>query len=186
MKKVLFASLMGLFLTPAVSLFAQSEVFISKDVLKTAEWASFKYKDVVKKAITGDRDAVQKLFDFSRYVDGVEALDHAVTCLELIPRATDRKIAEGIIHLQPKLKKVILDRAVLAQGRTKKVELQQPMKAWAPITWDVLNGLPLPELPEDPTAKAQKLRHKDSVEDQPGGLQLKPVSTAPADDRSKQ
>ena len=144
MKKTFFTALVLVFAATAQSLWAQNDVFVSKSVLKTAEWAGVKYKDLVKRAASGNTTSIQELFDFARYVDGSEALDHAVTCLEGIPAATDEKVARTIFSLSPNLKKTNLERIQLAQGRTKKANLQKPMQTWAPLTWEVLNGRGLP------------------------------------------
>ncbi|MCC6462217.1 MAG: hypothetical protein IT260_17245 [Saprospiraceae bacterium] len=156
MKNVFVATLVVVLMAPALSVLGQSNVFISNEVLKTAEWAGVKYKDEVKRASSGNIKSIEKLFDFHRYVDGVQSLDHAVTLLELIPLAQDRNVATAAHYCNPKLKKVALDRLILAQGRTQKEELRKPLQNWAPLTWAVLNGRALPQ-PEataaDKTAK---------------------------------
>lgn len=144
MKNVVIPGFVLLFLAFSSTGYSQNNVFISKDVLKTAEWADIKYKDLVKKASAGNKSSITTLFDFHRFVDGVEGLDHGVTCLELIPLAGDKAVAQSIYILKPKLKKVVLDRLILAQGRTQKVELREALSKWAPMTWEVVNGRPLP------------------------------------------
>lgn len=155
MKKRVFNSLIVTLLLPAFSLFGQN-VFISKSVLKTAEWANFEYKEVLKKAIAGDVSAITQLFKFNNAVDGVEGIDHNITCLELIPLATDLKVSNALITTKPKLKKVVLDRIILAQGKTQKPELKKPMESWAPRTWAVLNNKPLPYAPPSDQEMAEK------------------------------
>jgi hypothetical protein len=78
--------------------------------------------------------------EFSGTVDGTESLQHATTCLELIPLATDEKMGAVISSLKPKLKTILLDRIQLAQGRTKKENLIKPLQEWAPLTWKALHG----------------------------------------------
>lgn len=119
------------------------DIEISPAALKTAEWAGFKYKDVLNKAKTGDLEALKQFIDFHSVVDGTDALGHAVTCLELIPVAGDYKFAQAVQASKPKLKELLRDRLTLAQGRTKKTELQQPLEKWAPNVYAALNGKPL-------------------------------------------
>lgn len=118
----------------------KTRVEISPKVLKTAEWAKFDYMKNIDMAQRGDYHAMKNLLDFSGTVDGTEALQHATTCLELIPEVSDETFASAVSVLRPKLKTVMLDRLVLAQGRTKKTDLQKPLQEWAPLTWDALNG----------------------------------------------
>lgn len=161
MKKVFFNSLIILLLAPAFTTFGQKDVFVSKAVLKTAEWANFSYKDVLKKAVAGDGKAITQFFKFNSAVDGVEAVEHNVTCLELIPLATDSKVANSLLFATPKLKKVVVDRMVLAQGKTQKANLKKPIESWAPKTWAVLNNLPLPNEPVDEKEMAEKMKNMD-------------------------
>ncbi|MDO8366970.1 MAG: hypothetical protein Q7T20_09250 [Saprospiraceae bacterium] len=116
------------------------DIEISSDVLKTAEWAAFKYMENIELAQKGDQKGLKELFEFSGTVDGVEALQHATTCIELIQYATDEKFGAVVSILKPKLKSVLLDRFQLAQARTKKEELRKPFQEWAPLTWKALNG----------------------------------------------
>lgn len=109
-------------------------------VLKTAEWAGFKYMDNIKLALAGDQKAIKALLEFSGTVDGVESLQHATTCIELIPIAADDKFGSVISSLKPKLKTALLERFQLAQARTKKEELRKPLQEWAPLCWKALNG----------------------------------------------
>lgn len=131
-----------LFLLFSVPVLAQKKVYVSDKVRSTAEQIKVDYKGLVKKASAKDGDAVKKLLDFSRIVDGSEAIEHAVTCLELIPLASDEVMAKAIAALSPKLKKVLLDRMQQAQGRTQKAELKVPMEKWAPMSWEALHNRP--------------------------------------------
>lgn len=143
MRSILFVVILASLLSPTLLKAQKSpnhDVEISGSVLKTAEWAGFKYKETLEKVIAGDQKATKDFLEFSGTVDGTEALQHAVTCLELIPLAGDEKIGSIIYILKPKLKSVLLDRFQLAQGRTKKTELLKPMQEWAPLTWKALNG----------------------------------------------
>lgn len=160
MKKALFHSLIFLFLALNVTAFGQKDVYISKEVLKTSEWANFAYKDVLKKAIAGDESSITAFFKFNNAVDGVQGIDHNITCLEMIPLATDDKVASALLPTVPNLKKVVLDRIMLAQGKTKKADLQKPLESWAPKTWAVLNNLPLPAPTVSEQEMAEKLRNK--------------------------
>ena len=113
---------------------------VSENVVKVADWANFRYRDVLAAAKTGDQSAIKKFLEFSGTVDGVDALNHAVSCLELITAATDMSFSMACVSLKPKLKKVLIERLMLAQVRTKKTELRDSLTHWAPSTWAVLNG----------------------------------------------
>jgi hypothetical protein len=143
MKNIRFTCLFALFLSPLV-ISAQegkkTDLEISSEVLKTADWAAFKYMENLDKAQSGDLKAIKAFLEFSSVVDGTESLQHAMTCVELIPLTTDEKMGASIATLKPKLKTVLLERFVLAQGRTKKEELKKPLLEWAPLTWKALNG----------------------------------------------
>ncbi len=142
MKKVLLLNLIAFFLLP-LGAFAQKKVYMSDDVQKTAAQIRFDYKGMVKKAAAKDESAVKQLFEFSRILDGAETIDHAVTCLELIPQATDEVVANAIAPLNPKLKKVLLQRMIQAQQQTTKADLKKPLEKWAPMTWDAINDRPI-------------------------------------------
>lgn len=178
MKKTVFNSLIIIFLVPAFSLFGQN-VYISKSVLKTADWANFEYKDILKKAIAGNEEAIQQLFKFNNAVDGVEGIEHNVTCLELIPLASDFKVANALLFAKPKLKQVVLSRIILAQGRTQKPDLKKPMESWAPRTWAVLNNKPLPYTPPSEQEIAEKQK-KAAVSATKPGDEVSPAAIVPA------
>ena len=116
------------------------DVSISSGVLKTAEWANFKYMENLDLAQSGDQKGIKAMLEFTGTVDGIEALEHATTCIELILLATDEKVGSVISSLKPKLKTVLLDRFQMAQGLTEKEDLRKPLLAWAPLTWKALNG----------------------------------------------
>lgn len=118
----------------------KNDITVFDSVLKTAEWASFKYVPTLDLAKTGDVKALKSLFEFSGTVDGVEAILHATTCLELIPFATDEMVAPVISSLKPKLQAAMLERLTLAQGRTQKEALRKPLQEWAPLCWRALHG----------------------------------------------
>lgn len=178
MKKTVFNSLIIIFLAPAFHLFGQN-VYISKSVLKTADWANFEYKDILKKAIAGDENAIQQLFKFNNAVDGVEGIEHNVTCLELIPLASDFKVANALLFAKPKLKQVVLSRIILAQGRTQKPDLKKPMESWAPRTWAVLNNKPMPYTPPSEQEIAEKQK-KAAVSATKPGNEVSPAAIVPA------
>lgn len=178
MKKRVFNSLIIIFLVPAFNLFGQN-VFISKSVLKTADWANFEYRDVLKKAIAGNEEAIQQFFKFNNAVDGVEGIEHNVTCLELIPLASDTKVASALIFTKPKLKQVVLSRIVLAQGKTQKPELKKPMESWAPRTWAVLNNKPVPYTGPGEQEMADKQKKAAASAAKPGST-VSPAATIPA------
>jgi len=122
------------------SLMKGYEVEIFQNVSKTADLVNIKYKDLVANAQSGDAGSMHKLLDFHRIVDGADGLNHAVTCLEILPLMGDASFASAVALCQPKLKKLILDRLVLAQGRTKKTFLRQSLTNIAPLTWEQLTG----------------------------------------------
>ncbi len=121
-----------------------SSVTVFDGVLKLADWAGVKYNEELAKAQTGDVVAVKKLLDFHATADGVDALNHAVTCLELLPVVGDDRFASAVLGCKPKLKQLILERLILAQGRTKKEHLRKSMTDWAPYTYAYLAGKEVP------------------------------------------
>lgn len=148
MKKELFGLLTGLMLFPVLQAYSQDTAAKSQDVtvydnvLKMADWAKFEYKTVLDSAKAGNEHSIKKFLEFHAVVDGIDALNHGVTCLELIPVATDEKFALSALACKPKLRKILLDRLILAQARTQKEQFRKSMTEWAPATWAVLNGLP--------------------------------------------
>lgn len=137
--KIMFSVL----LIAATARFAGAQsVFVADEVLKTARWAHFEYKDVMAKVKKGDRHAVKRFLEFHRMLDGQECVLHAITCLELILPASDDEYAWGVSMLSPNMKKVVLERIIQAQGRTGKEKLRKKMAEWAPNTWLALNDLP--------------------------------------------
>jgi hypothetical protein len=119
-----------------------NDIFVSSSVLSTAQWAGFKYREQLDLARQGDMRAVEEMLNFNGTVDGREGLDHAVTCLELIPYSSDLVFAAALNKGKPTLRKLMLERLPLAQGRTKVETLKKPLSEWAPLTWAVLNGQP--------------------------------------------
>jgi hypothetical protein len=146
-KKIFQLSLFAAFALSATLTFGQNsaaanDIKVSEKVLKTAEWAKFKYLEELALAKSGDLVAIKRMLEFSKMVDGGEAIDHAVVCLELIPLAGDDNFATVVAGLSPKLREALLKRFNFAQGRSEKETLRLPMTVWAPHTWGALNGLP--------------------------------------------
>lgn len=135
--------------TAATAVAVNKDVKVYDNVLKTAEWAGFKYEDALARAKNGDVMATWEMLEFHAIVDGVEGLNHAVTCLELIPIVGDVSFARAVSACKPKLKQLLGERLVLAQGRTKKEELRKSLTDWAPYTWAFLTdqsiAIPAPE-----------------------------------------
>lgn len=150
MKKVLLFSILALIASPLAhvgcqnSMEASGTVEVFSAVLKTAEWSGFNYKGTLDKALTGDAAAIQNFIKFHSVVDGVDGINHGVSCLETIPIVGDEAFASACLNVNIKLHKIVLDRLVLAQGRTKKEGLRKSLTDWAPLTWSVLNGNGLP------------------------------------------
>ena len=118
----------------------KSDIVVSDALLKTADWAGFKYMENLDKAQAGNQKAIKALLEFSGTVDGKEAIEHATICLDLIPSATDEIMGSTISSVKPKLKSALLERFVLAQSHSKQESLQKPLKESAPLTWKALNG----------------------------------------------
>lgn len=145
---------------------AMDKMAISEGVLKLADWAAFKYKDVLTRALGGDVAAIKEFVEFHAVADGRDGLNHGVTCLELIFVVGDEVFTSGILMCKPKLKELLLERLVLAQGRSKSEALKQSMTEWAPYTWAVLNNLPVPS--------NESLEEKQNAAGQPqSGLKLR-------------
>lgn len=177
MKKIFFSILTILFLAPSMVSFGQ-KVYVSKSVLKTAEWANFKYKEVLDKSIAGDIQALTSFFKFNSAVDGVEAIDHNITCLELIPLATDDKVATALLATNHRLRKLVMDRLVLAQGKTQKTELKKPLESWAPKTWAIISNKPLPAPQVSTEEMTDKMKAKEAART-PTGVSLKADEAQP-------
>ncbi len=135
-----FCALAPVFNAGCQSVGVAPEVEVSDAVLRTAETFDFKYLDVLAKAKTGDVQSIHEFIRFHKYVDEIEAINHGVTCLELIPYATDAKFSMACKMATPNLKKVLLERLAQAQAKTKKEELRKPIKEWAPLTWATLSA----------------------------------------------
>jgi hypothetical protein len=142
--KSLFRTLICLCLLSPVMVQAQEvkneDIQVFPAVVKTAEWANFKYMDVFNKAKSGDPRSIIQFLEFNSVVDGTEGLQHATTCLEMLPLLIDDLVGSGISGMKPKMKSLLLSRLQLAQGRTKKEALLKPIQEWAPFTWKALNG----------------------------------------------
>ena len=139
-----------------------ADIAVSEGVLKLADWAKFDYRNQLDKAKTGDLEAVKALIDFHSVADGVDGINHGVTCLELIPVIGDETFASAIPVFKPKLKKLLLERLMLAQARTKKEALRQSLTNWAPASWAVLNDQPLPESPEKELKKRESVKASEA------------------------
>ncbi len=160
MKNFCSRLLVSLLIVQAPTVFAQKKVYMSDAVISTADQIDFAYKSTVKKAAGKDAQAIVKLMEFSRILDGAEAVEHARTMLEIIPVATDKTVAVAIQYLSPKLKKVTLDRMQSAQKKTAIEALKKPIKNWAPLTWETLNNRPL--VFDDPAAD-KKMIDRDNT-----------------------
>ena len=143
-----------------------NEVTVAPSLVKFAGQMGFKYQEVLAKAKKGDIESIKQLMEFHGTADGTDGLNHAQTCLELIPSATDIKVALACQNLKPKLKELLLERFALAQGRTKNTDLQKPMKEWAPSTWAAINNQPI----ECESCEASKKMAKEFVKNADGSV----------------
>lgn len=154
------------------------EIEVSNAVLKTAETFDFKYMDVLTKAKTGNIQSIQEFIRFHKYVDDMEAINHGVSCLELISFASDAKFAAACKLSTVNLRKVLAERLQQAQGKTKKEDLRKPLKDWAPMTWTALNAS---ENTPDTNAKIYDPAMQNMKK--PGATEQKPAEQAkPATD----
>ncbi|MEQ1747667.1 MAG: hypothetical protein ABMA02_19720 [Saprospiraceae bacterium] len=186
MKKTLLLNL-ALLLLSAAPVLAQKKVFVSDNVLKVAGQAQFDYKGTLKKATAKDGKALTDLFEFIRLLENAEADEHALTCLELIPVATDAVFANAMKARKPNLKAALLRRILDAQERTKKADLKKPLEEWAPFSFRALHNLdfdtdaaskPAAEMKPDPNAMptlesaagSQLKSGTDAPPSAPGGL----------------
>jgi hypothetical protein len=143
-----------------------NEVTVAPSLVKFAGQMGFKYQEVLAKAKKGDIESIKQLMEFHGTADGTDGLNHAQTCLELIPSATDIKVALACQNLKPKLKELLVERFALAQGRTKNTNLQKPMKEWAPSTWASINNQPI----ECESCEAAKKMAKEMVKNADGSI----------------
>jgi hypothetical protein len=172
---VSFLVILGLCLLTPVGCKVEPEITVSDDVLKTAKVMGVDYLPLLEKAKTGDVDAIRTFFEFHRFADGLDGFAHGQTCLELIPFAQDDKVAAGCANFKPGMKKLILERLVLAQTRTNKEELKQPLMSWAHATYTVLYA-PVQPIVKDSTAASQNVIKIDSLAKMKG---VKPESIPP-------
>lgn len=183
MKNFGFILIYAILTFPATTVLAQKKVYLSDNVIKTADQIKFEYKNTVKKASQKDAAAIVKLVDFSRLLDGQEAVEHAQTFLEIIPLASDRVVAKAIEKMNVKLKKVTLERLQKAQSKTQNSALKKPLNSWAPFTWEALNNRPVvfPEQIKQPTEKEiqQKMSGKDAVDQSPQLAKPSAIDAAP-------
>jgi hypothetical protein len=131
-------------IAPADTTIPKYEIEVFAGVLKMADWAGFKYHEVMARAEKGEYMAIKEFVNFHSIVDGVDGINHGVSCLELVSKATDYRFSSVCMIVKPKLRKMLLDRMTLAQVRTKKEQFREPMSKWAPLTWAALNNQPLP------------------------------------------
>jgi hypothetical protein len=120
-----------------------NQIKVSKSVVKQAADFNINYGEVLDKAKTGDAEALIKFLNIHKYVDGVSGLEHAQTCIELIPIAGDGNFAQAASLVKPGLRALLKERLPLAQGRTEQEALRKPMQEWAPLTWATINDLPI-------------------------------------------
>ncbi|MBL7775760.1 MAG: hypothetical protein JNK89_07130 [Saprospiraceae bacterium] len=191
MKKMRLVVLAILLSLPAAALLAQKNVYQSDAVIATASQLKFRYQDNVKKAAGQNAQAIADLYEFSRILDGEEAIAHARTLLELIPAAGDKAMARAIEPLGAKLKKVCTDRLIKAQSRTEIAALKEPIKSWAPYTWEALHGRPVifPSeqaangAPDGALKAGGSLKDADQPAPKPAGGSLQPAKTSDKEGR---
>lgn len=133
------------------------QITVAPSLVKFAGQMGFKYNEVLEKAKKGDIDAIKAMMEFHGTADGVDGLNHAQTCLELIPVASDLRVSQACRNLKPKLKELLIERFNLAQSRTQIADLKKPLKDWAPQTWGALNN----QLVACPECEASKQMAKE-------------------------
>lgn len=142
----------------------EPEVTVSEAVVQSAKELKFDYVEVLEKARKGDQEAVTKFFDFHRLADGVDGLQHGITCLELIPFAGDANVAEACSKFKPGLKKLIFERLVYGQANTKKEDLKKPLEQNFPSVYKAFNIVIQPDtLQKDSTGKVLPMEVKGRV-----------------------
>ena len=116
MKNSMLCCIMVCFMFPMVNGSCQNdaksvrnnEVTVAPSLVKFATQMGFKYEQTLEKAKKGDLNAIKEMMEFHGTTDGTDALNHAQTCLELIPVATDDRIGLACQNLKPKLKTLLL------------------------------------------------------------------------------
>lgn len=157
-----FCAILGLCFFAPMGCKVEPEITVSDDVLKTAKVVGVDYLPLLEKAKTGDVDAIRTFFEFHRFADGLDGFEHGQTCLELIPFAQDGNVGQACINFKPGMKKLILERLVLAQTRTKKEELKQPLINWANTTYTALSA-PVQSLVKDSIGASKNVLKIDSL-----------------------
>lgn len=148
-------------------------ISISENVLKTADWAGYKYKATLEKAKANDNDAIKSLLLFHGTLDGVERLEHTTTCVELAALLGDRRVAEAIVAINnPRLNDVLKSSVQMAMTKTTNPELQnKPFENRFPLMWLAVNGQQLPqEISEGEQIRKQRQMEeaKTNAENAPG------------------
>lgn len=127
-----------------------SGIDVPPSVLKVAKDYQIDYQSILNRALKNDPTGLSDLLDFHRYAENVDGVQHGVVCLEIIPVVGDASFAEACKRINANRRKVVLDRLLLAQEKTSKADLKQPIQQWAPETWAALSPQPAPE-PRDTT-----------------------------------
>lgn len=150
MKHTLIALILIFLFPNAATLHAQVEqsteigkVTVAPSLLKFANLMGFKYLDILERSKKGEINAIVELMEFHGATDGKDAINHALACLEMMPVATDIRCALSYQNMKDVLKKLLLERFEIAQGKTEIEALRRPMKEWAPMSWAALNNLPI-------------------------------------------
>lgn len=124
------------------------------ELIKYAEKAAgLKYPDKLNQALSGNVGALIELIDFHRYADGAEGNMHSDVLLELLYAIGDEAFAQGCMGTKPKLKPTVIERMIFAQGRATRPELKAPIAEWAPKTFSILTGAPMPSDSNAPGAE---------------------------------
>jgi len=145
------------------------QITVAPSLVKFADQMGFKYNEVLEKAKKGNIDAIKAMMEFHGTADGLDGLNHAQTCLELIPVATDLRFSQACQNLKPKLKELLIERFNLAQGRTQIAELKKPWKEWAPQTWGAINNQVVP-CPECEASKKMAQEHSKNPDGSVSGM----------------
>jgi hypothetical protein len=142
-KKTILQVLTLALLAPMVHVSCQNaeKIEVSDSAVKMAKTFGFDYGQLLDKAKLGATQDLVNFIDLHRYLDEMDGTNHGTTTLELISVVGDDVFANAVWRLKPGLRRLLQERLVQGQARTKKEALKKSMSEWAPITWNALQGI---------------------------------------------